>query len=137
MNIEIWDEEDLGTCDCCGNTTKYASGQIVDGDSSYGIYYVFWTEGKLEHYPNFDFVLGPCGEGSSADQRIQVSLICLTDRETRDFSVINSANRNNDLPYKVGKSFDRDEVIGTKLAEHVFSLVDTIWAQDKRLEFMH
>ncbi|GAB1061222.1 hypothetical protein [Shewanella algae] len=137
MNIEAWDEKTLGVCDCCGNTTRYASGQIVDGDLSYGIYYIFWTEGKLNHYPNFDFILGPCGKGSSQNDRIQVSLVCLTDRETRDFSIINAGNRNECLPYKVAKSLNRDEVIGTKLADHVFSIVDTIWLQDKRIEFMH
>ena len=137
FEIEKWDEEVLGVCDCCGNTTKYASGQILDGELSCGIYYVFWTDNKLEHYPNFDFILGSCGEGSTPEDRIRVSLVCLTDRDSRDFSLINAESRKIVLPYEAGKYLSRDEVVGTPLADYVFAIVDSIWEQDKRLDFMH
>jgi len=128
-----WDE-DSGVCDCCGNTSKTVWGDVSNPDQTLAVYYVQWTKGKPDHFPNIDLVMGPWGEGIEPEQRFLVSLLYDPGDEGGGFMVIDSDDRPANDGKICGRAMKRAEIVGTPLAKEVFQLVDTIWLQDPRIE---
>ena len=52
-------KETSSTCECCGNVSKTICGDVSIPEKTLAIYYVQWTVGSAEHYPNVDLILGP------------------------------------------------------------------------------
>lgn len=127
-------KESQGTCACCGNTSKTIWGDLSDDQGTHAVYFVQWTVDSPDHYPNIDLIIGPWGEGTSADQRM---LACLRFRPAPDggaFMVIDAGDRRPSSPPLFSRSLRRDEVVGTPLAPRVFQLVDAIWLTNPRIE---
>jgi hypothetical protein len=125
--------ESGGTCDCCGNTSKIIWGYVGTPQQTLAAYYVHWTVGSPNHYPNFDFVVGSWGEGAEPKQRILVSMLYQPRREGGSFMVVDSESRPANDPELCGRAMKRAEVIGTPLANEIFQLVDAVWLQDSRV----
>lgn len=127
-------EESRGFCDCCGQESRCVWGFVHDEDCTRAAYYMHWTIGHLsETGANFDLILGPWGGGTSADDRVLVSMV---HRQQPDGSpqlmVIDAAERLDRRAELVGNALARSDVIGTPLAQQVFALVDAIYEQDDR-----
>lgn len=128
-----WNESQ-GTCECCGHTSKTIWGDLSDRQGTQAVYYVQWTVGSPDHFPNIDLIVGPWGEGAHADQRV---LVCLRFRPTPDggsFMVIDPGDRRRSNPPLFARSLQRDAVIGTPLAPQVFMLLDALWLTEPRIE---
>ena len=54
-------KETSATCECCGKVSKIVCGDVSIPDKTLAIYYVQWTVGSTEHYPNIDLIMGPLG----------------------------------------------------------------------------
>ncbi len=124
-----------GTCDCCGNTSKLASGFVHDDTgAAQAAFFVHWTADHPERGANFDLIVGQWGEGVTPLERAGVSLHFLP---KKGFMVIDAQERpfaNNQQLFSRGLA--RADVVGTPLAPWVFSLVDAVWLGDDRIDEM-
>ena len=110
-------------------------GFVHSCDSTVAAYWLHWTIGHLDtDGANLDLVIGSWGDDSTSKDRFAASLVY---REPADsppaFMVIDATERqiaNSDL---VQSALQREEVIGTPIADQVFALVDAIWLQDSRI----
>jgi hypothetical protein len=133
--IEAAEEARLGSCACCGGTSRRVWGYVHYGDAALAAYFVTWTEGQVaKHGANWDFVVGTWGEGTTAENRVAVALAMRLLDSGPEFMVIDAEGREMAFPEVAGKAMARHEVIGTQLAEAVFGMVDAVWVEDKRLE---
>jgi hypothetical protein len=139
MNISVdfivtpWNESH-GTCECCGRVSKTIWGDISLQGDSVAVYFIQWTMGASEHYPNVDIVFGAWGEGTDPGQRVLVSMLFRPAADGGSFMVIDGDGRPSDNRELCGRALKRIEVIGTSLAQEAFALVDAIWLQDPRIE---
>jgi hypothetical protein len=134
---EVEPDADLtsGICECCGNISRQITGFVHQGEATRAGYSFHWTVGHFPDRPaNLDLVIGRWGEAASPDQRFAVSLL-LTLRDDRpDMLVIDAKDRPiAEKSALLGVALDRNQVIGTPLANEVFGLVDAIFLQDSRV----
>ena len=121
--------ESSGRCDCCGHSSHTIWGWIHSGPATVAAYWTNWADGHLSDVgATFDLVVGSWGEGTSIESRSAISLLYKAGPDG-GFMLIDAA------PYKslAARQLQREEVVGTPLADQAFSLVDTIWEQDDRL----
>ena len=135
LTAKPWEEGSSGgICDCCGRASKTVWGDISTADTTLAVYYVSWTVGSAEHFPNIDLVIGPWGDGGSPNKRVLASLLYRPGSEGGSFMVIDSEGRPANSRELCGKALARVEVVGTPLAKEAFDFVDAVWAGDPRIE---
>lgn len=133
VRATFWNES-VGHCDCCGNESKTIWGSLADSSGARAVYYVQWTVEEPDHMPNFDIVLGPWGDGTAPSDRVLVSLLYRPSPRGGSFMVASGKGRRADDRSLCGRALDRTDVIGTPLATEVFSLVDSLWLTEPRIE---
>jgi len=133
VRATFWNES-VGHCDCCGNESKTIWGGLADSSGPRAVYYVQWTVDEPDHMPNFDIVLGPWGDGTAPSDRVLVSLLYRPSPGGGSFMVASGKGRRADDPSLCGRALERTDVIGTPLATEVFSLVDSLWLTEPRIE---
>ena len=126
--------EDHGHCDCCGRVSRCVWGLVYQGDETCAAYWMRWADGHLnEDGANLDLVLGQWGDGISPSDRFAVALIHRQQPDGAPALMVIDANgrpvSNGNLAAYGPR---RDEVIGTPLAQYVFSITDAIYEQDDR-----
>jgi hypothetical protein len=127
--------ESSGHCECCGHESRCVWGFVHQDDATVAAYWMRWTVDHLtDHGAHLDLVVGPWGEGASADQR---AVISLEHRQQPDGSpalmVIDAKDSPAAKSDLAAAGLSRAEVIGTPLATQVFAMVDAIYLQDDRL----
>jgi len=127
-------KETSATCDCCGKLSKTICGEVSVADKTLAIYYVQWTVGSAEHFPNIDLIIGPWGAGAEPGERVLIALVYDCGADGGGFMIIDSENRPANSPELCGRALKREEVIGTPFAQEAFQLVDAIWLQDPRVD---
>jgi len=137
LAVKQVEQKIVGQCDCCGHSTQMAVGEVANQSELQCKYYFYWTEDKQDHYPSLDLVIGSWADNSSSNDRVLVSLVCLLDRDSRDFSFVSAKERPMASSDMFGEALERDQIVGTKLADQVAEIVDAIWSQDSRIKFMH
>lgn len=130
--VTPWSESEA-TCDCCGRKTKTIWGELCGGNNTLAVYYVSWTRNAPDHNPNIDLIVGAWGQDSDASKRLLVCLCYKPAREGGSFMVVDSGPRLANKRDVCGKGLRRAEVVGTPLADQIFSFVDAIWLMDPRL----
>lgn len=135
--IEPIESADSGVCACCGNISRTVLGYAYRNDSPLAVYYVHWTVGRPDHGANFDLIIGSWGEESAANDRKAVSLVCRLIDGSPQFMVIDAADRPAGQSKLASRALSRAEVVGTLLAEQVFTLVDAVWLRDARIAELH
>jgi hypothetical protein len=133
VRAEFWDESE-GQCDCCGHQSRTIWGKLADSDGTKALYFVQWTSERPVHFPNFDLVLGPWGDGTAASDRVLVSLVYRPRPGGGAFMVIDGAGRPADKRSICGRALARVDVIGTPLAQEAFALLDALWLTEPRLK---
>ena len=130
-SIEPSGSHDFGHCDCCGENSRTVWGFVYRDNNAEAAYYVHWSLGKVaERGAHFDLIIGQWGEGGEPANRRTVSLEF---RQGLGFMVIDASARKIAGEKIAGKAINRDEVIGTPLAQQAFDIVDAIWLQDTRI----
>jgi len=127
-------KETSSTCECCGKVSKTICGDVSITERTLAIYYVQWTVGSAEHFPNIDLVLGPWGADADPGERVLISLAYNPGPDGGGFTIIDSEARPANNRALCGRAFKREEVIGTPFAQEAFQLVDAIWLGDPRIE---
>lgn len=133
FRVERQDENEFN-CDCCGRKSRSVAGLVYAKGEAYAAYGMHWTEGHLtDRGANLDLVLGEWGQGTSREDRFVVALV---HRQQEDGSpaliVIDAQERPVATDSLAATGLRRDEVIGTPLAQQVFTLSDAIYEQDGR-----
>jgi hypothetical protein len=125
--------ESLGTCVCCGRTSKKIWGDLSANGSTLAVYFVQWTLSAPEHSPNIDVVIGTWGDDAQPQTRALVSLLFRPASNGGSFMVIDAQDRLASMQDLCGRAMRRVEVVSTPLAQEVFTLVDAIWLTDARI----
>ena len=134
LRVEPTGSQDFGPCDCCGQDSRTVWGFIYRGGEPAAAYFVHWSLGRVgRDGATFDFVVGAWGDAATAADRRAVSLAFRAGRDAPGFMVIDAAGRPAAKSGLVGKALARKDVIGTRLADEVFQLVDAVWLQDGRI----
>lgn len=133
VRANFWNES-TGNCDCCGKQSKTIWGDLTDSYGAKAVYFVQWTVDEPGHMPNFDMVIGPWGDGTSPADRVLVSLLYQPRPGGGAFMLANGKGRRADDRSLCDRALERADVIGTPLANQVFSLVDSLWLTEPRIE---
>lgn len=134
MSVEPTEAADFSPCDCCGSTTRRVWGFVYAPDRAVAAYFVQWTVGRVaDHGALFDLVLGRWGEGTSAADRVLVTLDYRIIDTGPAFMVIDSEGRPAAGPGMVGRALSRAEVVGRPVAAEAFPVADAVLAQDARI----
>ena len=128
----LWNES-AGRCDCCGRESKKIWGDLSGPAGTQAVYFVHWTVGAPEHFPNIDLVFGKWGEGTTPIDRDLVSLAYRPSPDGGSFMVIDAQGRPPDDRALCGRALRRNDVVDTPLASHVFALVDALWMTELRI----
>ncbi|NPC59397.1 hypothetical protein [Caenimonas soli] len=126
-------KESIGTCACCGRTSKTIWGDLAQGELTVALYFVQWTLGAPEHAPNIDLVVGPWGDEAKPEHRLAISLLYHPAQGGGSFMVIDGEGRRTDDRFLCGRALKREDVVGTPLAQEVFALVDAVWLTEPRI----
>jgi hypothetical protein len=137
--LEPTGSADFGPCECCGNNSRRVWGFVHSPSTAVAAYFVHWTLSRVrDHGANFDLIIGKWGNGSSARDRVLVSLAYRVDDGGPSFMVIDSADRPAASSELVSKALARSDVVGTLMARQAFDIVDAILSQDPRVtELQH
>lgn len=131
--VEFGGRKDFGPCECCGNNSTCVWGYVYRSGRPLASYFVHWTIGDIDdHYPNFDIILGPWGEGTSSADRKVVSLQYRLLENGPAFMVIDAVGR----PIAAegaNRALLRTEVIEQPIAVEAYEVADTILAKDHRI----
>ena len=126
-------KESSGTCACCGRTSRTIWGDVSDSGRTHAVYFVQWTSGAPDHFPNIDLVLGPWGDNTGPTDRVLVSLLFKPARDGGSFMVVDGQERQVHKQSICARGLARAEVLDTQLAHQVFAYVDAIWETDARI----
>lgn len=126
-------KETSGACECCGKISKTICGDVSIPEKTLAVYYVQWTVGSAEHFPNIDLVLGPWEAGADPSERVLIALVYDAGPDGGGFTIIDSEARPANNRALCGRALKREEVIGTPFAEEAFQLIDAIWLDDPRI----
>jgi hypothetical protein len=127
-------EKESDPCACCGGVTKRVWGYLLREEVMQAAFFVEWTQGQVRrHEAFFDLIVGRWGDGTTAEDRVAVSLEMRVMEEGPQFMVVDAGVREVGKSDLVSAVFGRDQVIGTPLAEVVFGMVDAVWVGDERI----
>ena len=133
LDIDPANHKEFGPCDCCGTLTHRVWGNIERDGATLAVYSVEWTPGHEERQANFDFIIGPWGEGTDGAERFAVSLAYRVFDTGPSFMVMDSTDRPFGKSALTSKALTRDEVIGQPIAKQVFDFCDAIYLKDIRI----
>jgi len=138
LTLEIGGTNDFGPCSCCGNNSRTVWGSLHDSGTQIASYFVHWTLGRLDHGANFDLVIGPWGDNSTAAERA-IAAVSFRQTETGPgFMIIDAESRPIAKRGVLAKMvLRREQVVGTPMAKAVFELLDLIWLKDLRIRELH
>lgn len=132
LRVEMSGELTTESCECCGDITATAWGEVWSASSAIAVYRVQWTEGRFDEYgARIDLILGRWGKESGPDDR---TLVRLEHRiEGDNCSVmVRDAVLVNGLKAFAAKALARSDIIGTLQAPKIFAIYDAIVDQDPR-----
>lgn len=134
LRVEPTEAANFGPCECCGTATRRVWGFVHNPAGTVAAYFVQWAVGQVpDHGALFDLILGQWGNGTTATDRVLVTLdYRLTDKGPA-FMAIDGVSRQAAKSELVGRGLARTEVVGQLIAERVFAVADTVLAEDTRI----
>ena len=133
LEIDQGNQRRFGPCSCCGEMTSRVWGHAYRAGTPIAAYYVEWTPGHQDREATFDLIIGHWGEGTEGDDRIALSLGFRYLQTGPAFRVQNVSVRPVASNPLVAKALDRDEVLGSSLADDAFAICDLIYLGDPRI----
>ncbi|HLH05026.1 MAG TPA: hypothetical protein VKX25_19820 [Bryobacteraceae bacterium] len=133
LQINPGDQKTFGPCECCGNLTRRIWGYVYELETPLATYFVEWTPGHDEQDAYWDLIIGKWGEDTGPEDRVAVALAYRVLESGPSFMVIDAATRRLATGALASRALQREEVIGTELAQTVFGIVDEVFLHDPRL----
>ena len=134
LEIEKENQRRFGPCSCCGEMTSRVWGYAYRAGECLAAYFVEWTPGYHEREATFDLVMGHWGEETVPSDRKALSLGFRHLQTGPSFMIQNASVRSVGSSSIIGEALDRDEVLGTPLADQAFAVCDLIYLGDPRIE---
>jgi len=136
MTYHHFDVEPMGQggghCDCCGSESRTMWGNIISEGTVIACYFVQWTRGQPEHFPNLDFLIGRWGDDTNND-RVLVSWLYSASR--KQFMIVDSGARPASSSELCSRAMTREQVLSSSgLLQQAKDLLDAVWMGDKRIE---
>ena len=95
-------------------------------------YFVQWTRGQPEHFPNLDFLIGSWGDDTKND-RVLVSWLYSASRD--QFMIVDSGTRPASRSGLCSQAMTREQVLSdSALLQRAKDQLDAVWLGDKRIE---
>ena len=121
-----------GHCDCCGHESRTVWGNVASDEVMVACYFVHWTRGQPEHYPNLDFLIGSWGDNAKNDQLL-VSWVYSASRN--QFMLIDGPSRPAANSELCSRALTRDQVLSdSELLGVARAVLDAVWIGEKRIE---
>nr|AAK95983.1 unknown [Escherichia coli]FAA00065.1 TPA: hypothetical protein [Escherichia coli] len=123
--------ESRGHCDCCGNSSRTVWGYVQDSERTICAYFVQWTVGAPDHFPNFDFLIGTWGDDAVSDKVLSSWLF---NPEAGSFMIIDASSRPAAASDMCNHALSRAEVLAAPGMKSLASqCLDAVWIQDERV----
>jgi len=120
-----------GHCDCCGNETRSIWGNAHAVGGTVAAYFVAWTRGQPDHYPNIDLLIGSWGNDAVNDRRL---VAWLYNPAQPSFMVVDAAARPAAASALCAMALSRAEALSDEgLMDTARALLDAIWLRDPRV----
>jgi len=128
------DGRSTGLCDCCQNETISLSGFVSTESESLAAYFIAYTNGQPDHGAEFTFVVGKWGEEAMAKDRF---VIVMHHFPEKGFMIDRNIEEKKANMRELASNFlNREDIIGSRFADTLFSIVDAVYMKDSRLDEM-
>ena len=128
------DGRSTGLCDCCQNETISLSGFVSTESESLAAYFIAYTNGQPDHGAEFTFVVGKWGEEAMAQERF---VIVMHHFPEKGFMIDRNIEEKKANMRELASNFlNREDIIGSRFADTLFSIVDAVYMKDSRLDEM-
>lgn len=127
------ESQDFGPCPYCGQFSRHIQGSVNFQSHPIAIYIVHWTPEHMEYDACFELAIGKFGIGTSAKDRQAVSIIYHVIDSERSFMIVDADQNEFFSSGYVSVALMRDNVIGTIIAEKIFTIIDAIYMCDDRI----
>jgi hypothetical protein len=117
----------VGKCPCCISNTKQVTGTVFINNDYETLYLARWTVQAPNHGIAFLILIPETGTCVSILYSFEEESFMVVGEDGYDWHL-------SDFDLRV---LDRNEVIGTPLAELVFAYLDEIWIHDRELRKFH
>jgi hypothetical protein len=134
LEFDPENQREFGPCPHCGEMTSRVWGYIYRSEEAAAAYFVEWTPRHAERDATFDLIVGKWGEQTQASNRQAVSVAFKRLHSGPSFMVQDARARKVAGNPLVASALDRDAVIGTPLAEEIFTICDLVYFADPRLD---
>jgi len=131
LNIEE-DGRSTGVCDCCQNETISLSGFVSTDTESLAAYFIAFTNGQPDHGAEFTFILGKWNAEAMAKDRFVIVMHHFPEKGFMIDSDI--AEKKSGMKELASNFLNREDIIGSKFADTLFSIVDAVYTKDSRLD---
>ncbi len=126
MSAADCQHQHLGICPCCGSDTACTRGVVLSDGKRIARYLVKWTVGDPSH--GMGWLISLPQTGTACD--VAVSLRYSFEHDSFMVRHLGDEPWTPDDLAGFGELLDRDQVIGTPLADRTFAIVDDIWSSD-------
>ena len=133
IRIEPDGETMLGACPDCGNATRSVWGYVSNAEGARAAYFIRWTEGHLERGAQIVVSIGAWGDQGKPGDRSCFGFECRMGTDRPGFMVIDSAQLAWAQREVLGVQLSRDNALAHSTCREVFSILDRIVEDDKRL----
>ena len=134
LEIDWENQRRFGPCSCCGEMTSRVWGFAYRAGEPLAAYFVEWTPGHEDREASFDLIIGRWEKQAEATDRKAVSLGFRHLQTGPAFMIQNASVRPVASNPLVSEALDRDNVLGTNLADDAFVVCDLVYLGDPRLE---
>lgn len=126
------DGRSTGRCECCQNETISLSGFVSTETESLAAYFIAYTNGQPKHGAEFTFVVGKWGDAAMAKDRFVIVMHHFPEQGFMiDSDIVEKKSNMQEL---ASNFLNRDDIIGSKFADTLFSMVDAVYMKDSRLD---
>jgi hypothetical protein len=133
LEYDTKNQKELGPCPHCGQRTSRVWGYVYQLEAAIAVYYVEWTPLHPVKDATFDLIVGRWGEDAHAADRQAVSVAFRMLESGPSFMVQNASTRAIAKSPLISAALDRNDVIGTPLADVVFAVCDLVYLADPRI----
>jgi hypothetical protein len=126
-------ERSFGPCECCGTLTRRVWGFAYEDDVALAAYFVEWTPAHQDREVVFDLIYGSCGDETSAEDRVAVSLAYRILETGPSFMVVDATTRPVGRNTLAHKALTRNELLSDAIKPAIFEICDVIYLQDPRI----
>ncbi|HVG27319.1 MAG TPA: hypothetical protein VM865_06920 [Acidobacteriaceae bacterium] len=133
LEIDWENQRSFGPCSCCGEMTSRVWGFAYRGAEALAAYFVEWTPGHEHREATIDLIIGLWGEQAAANDRRAVSVAFRHLQTGPAFMIQNASVRPVCSSELVSGALDREDVLGTALANDAFAVCDLVYLGDPRI----